>query len=111
MKTETSASASGDEIETTASSDIEIVASPQAGIRQILAPMRSRSAESKTHSRKPSAGSSDDSVTSTGQELEPHNEKCKIIHLNQIIEVSHSLNSFSFNIFLWIVLFINNIVG
>ncbi|KAI9565256.1 hypothetical protein GHT06_009039 [Daphnia sinensis] len=86
MKTETSASVSGDEIETTASSDIEIVASPQAGIRQILPPMRLRSNESKTHSRKPSAGSSDDSVTSVGQDLEPHNEKCNVIHLNQIIE-------------------------
>lgn len=86
MKTETSASVSGDEIETTASSDIEIVASPQAGIRQILPPMRSRSNESKTHSRKPSAGSSDDSVTSGGQDSELHNEKCNLIHLNQIIE-------------------------
>ena len=89
-KTETSASASGDEIETTASSDIEIIASPQAGIRQLLPPNHSRSNESKTHSRKPSEASSEDSATSTGQDLDPHKTECKIIQLNQILEVFKS---------------------
>ncbi|XP_046643874.1 TATA element modulatory factor-like isoform X2 [Daphnia pulicaria] len=85
IKTETSASASGDEIETTTSSDIEIIASPQAGIRQLVAPVRSRS-ESKTHSRKPSEASSDDSATSTGQDSDPLKTECQIIQLNQILE-------------------------
>ena len=87
FKTENSASASGDEIETTTSSDIEIIASPQAGIRQILPPIHSRSNESKTHSRKPSEASSEDSATSTGLDLDPHKTECKIIQLNQILEV------------------------
>ncbi len=87
IKTETSASASGDEIETTTSSDIEIIASPQAGIRQLVPLVRSRSNESKTHSRKPSEASSDDSATSTGQDLDPLKTECKIIQLNQILEV------------------------
>ena len=87
-KTETSASASGDEIETTASSDIEIIASPQAGIRKMLPPAHSRSNETKIHSREPSEASSDDSTTSTGQDLEPHTMEFKIIQLNQLLEVS-----------------------
>lgn len=95
IKTETSASASGDEIETTTSSDIEIIASPQAGIRQLVAPVRSRS-ESKTHSRKPSEASSDDSATSTGQDSDPLKTECQIIQLNQILEVFHILYIYIF---------------
>lgn len=90
-KTETSASAgdqSGDEIETTTSSDIEIIASPQAGIRKLIPAVHLRSNDAKTHSREPSEASSDGSVTSAGQDLEPHGMNCKIIQLNQLLEVS-----------------------
>lgn len=94
VKTETSASAgdqSGDEIETTTSSDIEIIASPQAGIRKLIPTAHLRSNEAKTHSREPSEASSDGSLTSAGQDLEPHGMKCKIIQLNQLLEVSYHL--------------------
>lgn len=96
-KTETSASVgdqSGDEIETTTSSDIEIIASPQAGIRKLIPIVHLRSSEAKTHSREPSEASSDGSVTSAGQDVEPHGMKCKIIQLNQLLEVSYSLIHF-----------------
>lgn len=108
-KTETSASASGDEIETTTSSDIEIIASPQAGIRKILPPAHSRSNEPKIHSREPSEASSDDSATSAGQDLEPNTMEYKVIQLKQLVEVSGSvfyfMLPFSFQYFTILILY------
>lgn len=98
VKTETSTSASGDEIETTTSSDIEIIASPSTCIRNLLPSVVSRSNEVKTHSREPSEASSSDSTT--GQEVELNEMKCKMIQLNQLLEVSQFFLLFTFtNIF------------
>ena len=85
VKAETSTSVSGDEIETTTSSDIEIIASPQAGIRKI---QNSRISQVKTHSREPSEASSDGSTTSTGETLKSHAIESKILQLNQLLVVS-----------------------
>ena len=80
-----SASVSGDEIETTTSSDIEIIASPQAGIRKILPMTLERINQgSKTHHREPSEASSEDSITSA-MELEKMTRK--IYELSQLLEV------------------------
>jgi len=76
MMTENSASISGDEIETATSSDIEIIASPQAGFLD-------STANRKTHCREPSEASSDDSITSA---LDIDKMARKISELNQLLE-------------------------
>ena len=78
MMTENSASISGDEIETATSSDIEIIASPQAGFLD-------STANRKIHCREPSEASSDDSITSA---LDIDKMARKISELNQLLEVS-----------------------
>jgi len=76
MMTENSASISGDEIETATSSDIEIIASPQAGFLD-------STANRKIHCREPSEASSDDSITSA---LDIDKMARKISELNQLLE-------------------------
>ena len=88
LKTETSASVSGDEVETATSSDIEIIASPQAGFRKNLDEIDSMTSSQKTHCRESSAASSDDSIISA---LEMDKMSRKISELNQSIEVSVDL--------------------
>jgi len=84
LMTEKSASVSGDEIETATSSDIEIISSPQAGFRKNLDQDVS-TINHKTHCRKPSEASSDDSTASA---LDIDKISNKISELNQLLEVS-----------------------
>lgn len=88
LKTET-ASVSGDELETATSSDIEVIASPQAGIRhqQILKQADCRSSGSssatKSHQRQPSEASSDESLMSI---VEMERMARKICELGEILQ-------------------------
>ena len=82
-----SASMSGDEIETTTSSDIEIIASPQAGFRNKMAQHHKTNDQdrlTKTHYREPSEASSEDS---TKDAMEIEKMARKISELQQILEV------------------------
>ena len=85
---ETSASASGDEIETTTSSDIEIISSPHTAFRKVLPQIQLQNNDSKIHSRGPSASSSDSSLICIGNDESQNSLDCKIFQLNRLLEVS-----------------------
>lgn len=98
LLTENSASVSGDELETATSSDIEIIASPQSGLRKNLDLVDS-TANCKTHCRELSEASSDDSTSSS---LDTEKMARKISELNQLLEVSIFICKINENtIFFW----------
>ena len=84
-KTEISASVSGDEVETATSSDIEIISSPQSGMKKI--PRNTRDGTTMTHHREPSEASSAASDESLNYGMETDKMGRRVAELVQLLEV------------------------